>query len=209
MLLDKNERSYYIRDMNKGKKTKRDILDHALTMASTVGLEGLTIGDLAKRVNMSKSGLYAHFESKEDLQIQVLNTAAERFVDVVLAPALKQPRGLPRVKAIFDGWLEWTTGELKGGCLFISAATEFDDRFGPVRNKLVAHLRDVSGAILRAVTIGVEEGHFRPDLDIIQFTFEFWGILLTYHHYSRLMRQADARERAQRALTRILEHAAM
>ena len=174
--------------MSKKTDTRTAILRQALDLSSEVGLEGLSVGSLAKRVGMSKSGLYAHFESKEDLQSKVLNTAAEVFVDVVMVRALKKPRGLPRIQALFDLWLEWSSGEHSGGCPFISAATEYDDRPGPVRDTLVAHLNDLQGAIARAARISIEEGHFRNDLDVDQFTFEFWGILSSYHHFARLMR---------------------
>ena len=193
--------------MTKGKETKNSILQQALDLSSEIGLEGLTFGPLAKRVGMSKSGLYAHFKSKEDLQSQVLDSAASRFVDVVVARALKQPRGLPRVQALFEFWLDWSTDELIGGCPFIAAATEFDDRTGPVRDRLVAHLRDVTGTVSRAAQISVEEGHFRKDLDVDQFAFEFWAILLAYHHFSRLMHRDDARERASQAFANLVHSA--
>ncbi len=194
--------------MNKKADTRTTILRQALDLSSEVGLEGLSVGSLAKRVGMSKSGLYAHFESKEDLQSQVLHTAAEVFADVVMAPAIKEPRGLPRIQALFDRWLDWSSSELSGGCPFISAATEYDDRPGPVRDTLVAHLSDLTGAIARAARISIEEGHFRDDLDVDQFTFEFWGILLSYHHFARLMRHDEAPERASRAFAGLIGNAA-
>jgi len=193
--------------MSKGTDTRHAILRQALDLSSHVGLEGLTVGVLAKRAGMSKSGLYAHFESKEDLQCQVLDTAAERFIDVVMSRVLKQPRGLPRVQMLFDMWVEWSTAELSGGCPFISASTEFDDRAGPVRDKVVAHLSDVTDAIARAAQIAVQEGHFRDDLDTEQFAFEMWAILLAFHHFSRLMRHGNARERAGRAFTDLIHKA--
>ncbi len=147
--------------MSKGNETRNAILRQALDLSTEVGLEGLSVGVLAKQVGMSKSGLYAHFESKEDLQSQVLDAAAALFVDLVVVPALKKPRGLPRVQALFDRWLDWATREHSGGCPFIAAATEFDDREGPVRETLVSHLRDVTGTIARAAGIGLVEGHFR------------------------------------------------
>jgi len=193
--------------MNKKADTRTAILQQALDLSSEIGLEGLSVGSLAKRVGMSKSGLYAHFESKEDLQAQVLDTAAALFVDVVMVRALKKPRGLPRIQALFDLWIEWSSEELSGGCPFISAATEYDDRSGPVRDTLVAHLRDLTGAMARATRISIEEGHFRKDLDVDQFTFEVWGILLSYHHFARLMRDDDARKRASQAFADLIHSA--
>lgn len=193
--------------MGKGDETRHTILAQALDLASEVGLEGLTLGVLAGRTGMSKSGLYAHFESKEALQCQVLDTAAERFVDVVLAPALKQPRGLPRLETLFELWLDWETDALSGGCPFIAAATELDDRPGPVRDRLTAHLHDVLGAVARAARIGVEEGHFRADLDVEQFAYELWGALVAYQHFGRLLGRSDAGERARRAFATLVERA--
>jgi AcrR family transcriptional regulator len=193
--------------MTKGDETRSVILRQALDLSSEVGLEGLTVGALAKQVGMSKSGLYAHFESKEDLQSQVLDAAAALFVDVVVSKALTRPRGLPRVEALFQNWLGWTTEKLSGGCPFIAAATEYDDRPGPVRDTLVGHLLDVIGTIARAAQISVDEGHFRADLDVDQFAFEFWAILLAYHHFCRLMRQDDARKRAKRAFAALIRNA--
>ena len=193
--------------VTKGRDTRTSILGHALELTSEVGLEGLTIGVLAKRASMSKSGLYAHFGSKEELQCAVLDTAAERFIDLVVAPALKRPRGLPRLETLFARWMMWETDALTGGCPFIAAAGEFDDRDGPVRDHLVGHLRDLLGAVTRAARIAVEEGHLRADLDVEQFAYEVWATLLAYHQYARLMRTSDAAERARTAFAHQLEQA--
>ncbi len=167
-----------------------------MSIAAKTGLEGLTIGSLAKASGMSKSGLFAHFHSKEELQIQVLEATRDRFVSRVLAPALKERRGEPRVRAMFDRWLHWAH-ESPGGCLFLAAASELDDRPGPVRDRLVAIQRDWVDALRTAARIAVEERHFQKELDTEQFARELWGIALAYHWFSRLMRAPDARERAQ------------
>src|SRR5712691_7251134 len=120
--------------MRKGANTRHAILTHATGLASQVGLTGLTIGALADHLRLSKSGLFAHFRSKEALQIQVLEHAAASFVEAVVRPALPLPRGEPRMRALFERWLEWDqSGALPGGCVFVAAATELDDRPGPVR----------------------------------------------------------------------------
>lgn len=193
--------------MTKGDDTRRTILEHAVDLSSELGLEGLTIGTLAREAGMSKSGLYAHFGSKEELQCAVLDHAADQFVDVVVAPALKQPRGLPRLETLFERWLVWETDMLSGGCPFIAASHEFDDRPGPVRDRLVGHQRDLLGAIVRAAQIGVEEGHLRADLDLEQFAYEMWATLLAYQSFSRLMQTADAAERARRAFANLIDGA--
>jgi len=194
--------------MRKGERTKQAILDHAMQLSSEVGLEALSIGGLAKRAGLSKSGLYAHFDTKETLQCEVLDNAAARWLDVVLTPALKAPRGVPRLEALFEQWIAWERDELDGGCPFIAAGTEFDDRPGPVRDCLKGHLRDMLGAVGRAAEIAVEEGHLRADLDTDQLAFELWGALLAYHHYRRLLDADDAGARARRALASMIAAAA-
>lgn len=193
--------------MSKGDDTRGHILSRALDLASKVGLVGLTIGALAKQVKMSKSGLYAHFDSKEELQLQVLDVAAEHFVDVVLRRAFKEARGLPRVRALFRSWLDWETEELSGGCPFFTAATEYDDRPGPVRDKLVTQQQEVLETIARSASFAVQEEHFRADLDVDQFAFEFWAILQAYHHFARLLRREDARARADQAFHSLIRNA--
>ena len=190
--------------MSKGDDTRRAILAEALDLTSEVGLEGLTIGVLAKLVGMSKSGLYAHFASKEELQVAVLEAAAGLFREQVFEPAKRQPRGLPRIQALFDRWLDWSATVLSGGCPFIAASTEFDDRPGPVRAALVLQLGQVTAMMSHAAALAVEEGHFDPDLDPGQFAFEVWGLVLSAHHTHRLMGKRDARESARRAFTRLI-----
>lgn len=193
--------------MSKGDDTRRSILCDALELSSELGLEGLTFGMLARRVGMSKSGLYAHFQSKEQLQCQVLDAAAARFVDAVLAPAFKSPRGIARIEVLFTRWIHWEQTAFPGGCLFITAATEFDDRQGAVREHLVGHMGDVLGAIARSARIAVEVGDFRTDVDDEQFAFDFWAVLLSYNHYSRLLGRTDAESRAKRSLGELIERA--
>ena len=192
--------------MNKGEATRAAILDDALSLASQVGLEGLSIGELAKRSAMSKSGLFAHFASKENLQIEVLKVAAARFVETVVMPAIRKPRGEPRVQALFDNWLRWSRADFSpGGCLFIAASTELDDRPGPARDFLVASQRAVMATVAKAVKIAVEEGHFRADLDAEQFAWETYSIFLAFHHFTRLLRSPHAERRARRAFAGLLE----
>lgn len=195
--------------MGKGDDTRAVILDEAVAEASRFGLEALTIGQLAQRVGLSKSGLFAHFGSKEDLQLQVLESAVERFVERVLAPALKAPRGEPRVRALFERWLDWEKHPgLPGGCVFIALANELDDRPGPLRDRLVSYQRDWIGALATAARIAVDEGHFRPDLETSQFAYEFYSVVLAYHHFNRLLRDPEAETRARNAFDDLLAAAA-
>ncbi|HSD72252.1 MAG TPA: TetR/AcrR family transcriptional regulator [Thermoanaerobaculia bacterium] len=189
----------------KGEATRRAILDRAVLLATESGLEGLTIGRLAEELGLSKSGLFAHFRSKEALQIQVLDAAAERFVDEVVKPAVRESRGEPRVKALFERWLGWAKSNSgPGGCLFVAAAAELDDRPGPVRDRLVELQKgwlDTIGIVYRT---GVDEGHFRADADPGQFTHDLYSVMLGYHHAWRLMRDPRAEERARAAFERLL-----
>lgn len=191
--------------MSKGEETKTAILDHAAKLASQIGLEGLSIGKLAEDMSLSKSGVFAHFQSKETLQIETLQFARGLFVEKVITPAFKQPRGLPRVRALFDAWLEWNAHGFPGGCLMIAASTEFDDRPGPVRDVLAQTQRDLVETLTHAARIAVQEGHLRADVKPEQFAFEEYGIILSFHHHLRLLADPKARARAQAAFAALVE----
>ena len=194
--------------MGKGEDTRTAILDRSVALATQVGLEGLTIGRLATELHLSKSGLFAHFRSKEALQIQVLDAAAERFVDEVVKTAVREPRGEPRVRALFDRWLAWTKSNSgPGGCLFVAAAAELDDRPGPVRDRLVALQKGWLEMIAIVFRTGVTEGVFRPDLDPEEFAHDLYSVMLGYHHAFRLMRDPRAEKRAHAAFGRLLSSA--
>lgn len=194
--------------MSKGEQTRRAIVDEAMRSASQIGLEGLSIGSLAQSLGLSKSGLFAHFKSKENLQVQVLDGAAELFVARVVRPAIAKPRGEPRVRALFDNWLRWACRPaLPGGCIFVAAATEFDDRPGEVRERLIETQRDWLDTLARAARIAKEEGHFRADLDCEQFAFHEYSVMLGGHHRARLMQDPDTEARARAAFELIVDHA--
>ena len=194
--------------MSKGAVTRNTILDHAVGLASRVGLEGLTIGTLADELELSKSGLFAHFHSKEALQIRVLEHAADSFVERVVRPALAQPRGLPRVRALFDHWIEWSHfASMPGGCLFVTAATELDDRPGPVRDRLRQLQSDWLGVIATSFRKGIDERHFRSDADPDQFAQDLYGVALAYHHAHRLLQDPKAEARARHAFEALLSAA--
>lgn len=206
--VDKDERSYYFWPVRKGQATRRAVLERATSLASQVGLEGLTIGRLADELDLSKSGLFAHFRSKEALQVQVIEFAILRFVEVVVRPALAAHRGEPRVRALFERWLAWPrTGALAAGCIFVALAAELDDRPGPARDRLVQAQRDWLGVLAAAFRTGVTEGDFRPDADPDQFAHDLYGVMLAHHHASRLLGDPRARERARRAFEALLSAA--
>jgi AcrR family transcriptional regulator len=190
---------------SKGEQTRDAILGHALGLATRIGLEGLTIGRLAEELHMSKSGLFAHFRSKEALQIEILRMAGARMIEAVVKPALAAPRGEPRVRALFERWLAWEQSpSLPGGCPFMAASFELDDRPGPVRDFVVQNLRDWADTLAGAARIAVREGHFRADLDCEQFAHDCGGIALGFVHASRLIRDPKARARAETAFEALL-----
>jgi AcrR family transcriptional regulator len=193
--------------VRKGDETRAAILDEAADLASTVGLGSLTIGTLAGRTGLSKSGLYAHFDSKEHLQLDVLGRARDRFVDLVLRPALAVRRGQPRLEALFEHWLAWQNDGYSGGCLFIDAISEFDDQEGPVRDELLRAERDKAESVRTIIRTAISEGDFAEDADPDQIEFELEGILRAHHHSRRMMRDPDAEARARTAFRRLVASA--
>lgn len=191
--------------MTKGEETKRTILDHAAKLATQVGLEGLSIGRLAEDLGLSKSGLFAHFSSKEALQLQVLEHAAQRFVDTVLRPALTVPRGETRVRTLMERWMEWPVKSgFPGGCFFVAVSAEYDDRHGPIRDRIARMQRDWLDAIANTVRAAIAEGHFRKDVDPEQFAFEVYGHMLMGHLGWRLLDDKKSASRARKAFEGLL-----
>ena len=197
------------RTLHKGQQTRATILDAALTLASHMGLEGLSIGALAEVTGMSKSGVFAHFGSRDELQIAVVREYHHKFEEEVFYPALREPRGLPRLRALFQRWLRRVSIEVDSGCIYISGAVEFDDRPGPVRDALVTMVQTWQDALERAIRMGVEAGHLKPDTDPAQMLFEVHGLILALHHDARFMRHPGAVERARVAFLRVLENYAV
>jgi AcrR family transcriptional regulator len=195
--------------VSKGEETRAAILEAATGLAVRVGLEGLSIGALATALGMSKSGVFAHFKSKEALQVAVLDDAADRFVEVVVRPALKAPRGEPRLRALFDAWIGWfQTRHARGdGCPFTVASFELDERAGPPRDRLFAQQRDLLELVAGIAKVGVAEGHFRRDLDPDQLAFELHGMILKFHHAVRLMGDDKAPDRVRAAFERLVADA--
>lgn len=188
----------------KGETTRAAIVEAALEVAAREGLEGITIGGLAERMRMSKSGVFAHFGSREDLQLAVLEAYERRFVDDVLVAALGARRGLPRLRAIFERWLQRTALEAASGCIWISAATEYDDRPGPLRDALVGMVRSWQRELARAVRQAVESGDLPANLDAQDLMFGLHGLILALHHDARLLNSPDAVDRARRGFERLI-----
>ncbi|MDW2982261.1 MAG: TetR/AcrR family transcriptional regulator [Rhodanobacter sp.] len=182
--------------------TRDTILDHAYALARRDGLEGLSIGNLASDVGMSKSGVFAHFGSREDLQLAVLNTGRQRFVARVLLPALRQPRGLPRLRAIVANWFEWAR-EHKSGCVLLSAASEYDGRDGALHDGVVAQQAGWRDELQKAIAQAVELGHLRSDTDVAQLAFEIYALMLGLHHDAGLFGFDEAGQRTRAAFERL------
>ena len=189
--------------MAKGEDTKLTVLEAGLDMASQLGLECVTIGNLAKTTNLSKSGLFAHFQSKENLQIEILNYAGQLFSEGVIVPALKADAGIPRIMALVDNWIQWTS-ELTGGCIFVSASADFSDRPGKVRDVLLHQQEEWIDCLRRIARSAVEAGDFRQDIDDDQFAFDLYSLLLGFHLYYKLLDDAETRKHEETALVRLL-----
>jgi AcrR family transcriptional regulator len=203
-LLDKNERSFYIVGMAKGEDTKLIVLEAGLDMASQLGLECVTIGNLAKTTNMSKSGVFAHFQSKENLQIEILHYAARLFSEGVIIPALKIKAGTPRIRSLVDNWIQWAS-ELTGGCIFVSASADFSDRPRKVKDVLLHQQKEWINCLKRIAQSAVQVGDFRRDIDDDQFAFDLYSLLLGFHLYYNLLDDAEIRKRQETALVRLLD----
>jgi len=189
----------------KGDLTRAAIVEAALLAASRDGLEGLTIGTLADSMQMSKSGVFAHFGSREELQLAVLKAYVQRFVDEVLRPAVKKRRGLPRLEAILERWVAFLAREMTRGCIMIAGAVEYDDVPGPQRDEMVTIIAGWKRELIKAIRQAVAEGHLKPGVDAHQLVFEIYGLMLAMHQDARLLRSADSAKRARTGLRRLID----
>jgi AcrR family transcriptional regulator len=190
--------------MQKGQQTKQAIVDAALGLSTQIGLEGLSIGVLAEVMRMSKSGVFAHFGSREELQISVIREYFNRFDQEIFQPAMLQPKGLPRLKTLFDNWMKRVAVEIQSGCIFISGAVEFDDRSGPVHDALASSVKTWLRAVYRAVVQAKECGHLRVDADEQQIAFEIHGLILALHYEARFLKNPGSLQRAHAGFDNIL-----
>lgn len=191
---------------SKGEETRALILDAAVQQASETGFESLTIGSLAERTGLSKSGLFAHFGSRTDLQIAVLDEAARRFTEAVFLPALKAPRGLRRLRALLENWVTWPEhAKLRGSCPIQAASAEYDDQPGPMRDAIVERQRSLARELARAVKMAVETGELRQDTDTGQFVYEMFGLVLACFHTKNLLGDGNAAARALAGFERLVE----
>jgi AcrR family transcriptional regulator len=190
----------------KGERTRQSILDRAVDLASLEGLEGLTIGRLADELGMSKSGLFAHFGSKEELQLATIQAAGERFVDEVFRPALQAERGYPRLMAICRSWLSYVKRNVfPGGCFFAAASFEFDGRPGVVREAIARNMHEWIGAIEKAIRMAQDEEQLDPNVDPKQLAFELNSLFFGANFACQLLGDKHALERAGQAIEDRLE----
>jgi AcrR family transcriptional regulator len=193
--------------MNKGKQTREAILDEAIFISSKIGIKTLSIGILSTAVGMSKSGLFAHFKSKEQLQLDLLKVVASKFKENVITPSMQAPRGVERISVLGQNIIKWDNSEfMPGGCLLHTSSIEFDDRPGPVRDFLVFNQSYWIDFIARSASIAMEEGHFAGDLDIQLFAFEFHAILQSHHFSFHLLNDPQAKNRAITMIDNLIAH---
>ena len=184
------------RALQKGQQTKAAIVEAALGLATHIGLEGLSIGALADVTGMSKSGVFAHFGSREELQISVIREYHTRFEQEVFYPAMSAPRGVARLSALFDNWMKRTSIEIDSGCIYISGAVEFDDRSGPVHDALSQSVRIWLDAMRRAIEQAQQQGHLDTAVDAGQILFEIHGLILALHYEARFLKNPASVDRA-------------
>ncbi len=190
--------------LSKGEETRAAILKAALKHASVAGFEGLTIGTLATETGMSKSGLFAHFGSKEELQIATLDEGVRRFSESTVLPALSAPRGLKRLQAMCDNWLTWTARNDLTGCPMMTASQEFDNKPGPVRDAVVEHMRRLHQSLVKSVQMAIDNGEFAASTDAEQVAFELFGIISSCYRSRNLFQDSHADQRARRAFERLI-----
>jgi AcrR family transcriptional regulator len=189
-----------------GRATRNRILDTGLNLLSTSGFAGVTIGQLASQVGMSKSGLFAHFKSKEEIDIALLEQMVEVANKNVVLPAMRVQRGLPRLTALVENWFGWSTkAGLLGGCPAAAGMFELDDVEGPVREKLLELEKQWNEALKQFIVEAIAAGDLRKDLDIDQFIWELTGFYLNHHASRRFMRNRDANTRARKAFEGLID----
>src|ERR1700681_2975009 len=192
---------------SKGEETRSQILAAAMEQASTAGFESLTIGTLAEKTGMSKSGLFAHFGSKLDLQIATLDESARQFTEAVFLPALKAPRGVKRLRAVFENWIAWPqSAKLTGGCPVAPASREYDHRPGAMRDAVMERDRLLDRELSKAAQLAVDAGEFAAHSDTRQVAFEFLAIVLVFYRSESMLGAEEARRRARIAFDRLIEY---
>jgi AcrR family transcriptional regulator len=195
-----------VKPSTKGEDTRSAILAAAVEQASAQGFESLTIGTLADRIGMSKSGLFAHFGSKQELQLAALDEAARQFTEAVFLPAMKAPRGLKRVRALFENWITWPQrASLPGGCPIDAASREYHHQPGPMRDAVIERQKQLDRELAKAVQLAIESGELKQDTDPRQVAFDMLGIVLVFYRTALLLGSGESGQRARAAFDRLVE----
>jgi len=190
---------------SKGEATRAQILAAAVEQASASGFESLTIGTLAERTGLSKSGLFAHFGSKLDLQLAALDEAARQFTEGVFLPALKAPRGVRRLRALFDHWLSWPRrAHLPGGCPIDAATREYQHQAGPMRDAVIERQKELDRGLRKAIQLAIDAGELSPKADAQQVAFDFVGLILALSRAEMVLGHEEACRRAREAFERLI-----
>ncbi len=189
------------RQQARGLRTREAILARAVDIASVQGLEGLTVGTLAAKLKMSKSGLFAHFGSKEELQLATVDFARQIFIKEVTLPALTARKGMPRLWGLLERWMSLVEKQVfEGGCFFSAASFEFDSRRGVVRDRIAAIMHEWIAAITRAVYEAQKAGHLDRKVDPTRLAFEIHAISMGAHWAYQLLDDKQAYPRARTIL---------
>ncbi|HEX3097843.1 MAG TPA: TetR/AcrR family transcriptional regulator [Usitatibacter sp.] len=190
---------------SKGEVTRAQILAAAVVQASASGFESLTIGTLAERTGLSKSGLFAHFGSKQELQLAALDEAARQFTEGVFLPALKAPRGVKRLRSLFEHWVSWPRrAHLPGGCPIDAATREYLHQPGPMRDAVIERQKELERGLRKAIELAIETGELSPEADAQQIAFDFVGLILALTRAELLLGDQEAQRRAREAFDRLL-----
>jgi len=189
----------------KGEETRSQILSAAVEQASACGFESLTIGTLAERLEMSKSGLFAHFGSKLDLQMAALDEAARQFTEIVYLPAMKVPRGMKRLRALFENWINWPErANLPGGCPIDAATREYHHQPGPMRDAIFERQKQLDRELRKTVQMTIDNGELPADTDAGQIAYDLIGIVLGFFRSQMVLGMDESRRRARVAFERLV-----
>jgi AcrR family transcriptional regulator len=195
--------------LRKGIRTRESILRAAVDLASVEGLEGLTIGRLADELKMSKSGLFAHFGSKEELQLATIEMARLIFVEHIVRPAIAGPEGIQRLVNLCEGWLGHVEGKVfKGGCFFTAASFEFDSRSGPVRDAIAGVMKSWLGVLTRAIEVAKKARHLKASINAEQFAFEIYSLAMGANWALQLLDDKAALKKARANIEQRIRSAA-
>lgn len=191
--------------MSKTLEKRLTILDTALSLVRQIGFESVSIASLASEVGMSKSGLFAHFNSKEKMHLMILDHAADSFSEDIFKKSISKPRGIPRLEAIIKNWIKWYKNGDGGTCPFIAASVEYDSKPGPVKNRIKSHTRQLISSLSYTAQICVDEGQFKNNTDTDQFAYELYSLIVGHLIYLRTMESKAASRLFQNSINQLIQ----